>query len=63
MSLTNPLWSEELEGDRGGAEASRLGGHNDLSFVIFGRTHTTNYLASRHPLSGQQTVMTTDRET
>lgn len=62
-SLTNPFWLEESEQDCGGAETSRLGGHNDLSFVIFGRTHTANYLACRHPFGGQQTVMTADRET
>lgn len=62
VKLTDPFWFEESEGDCGGAETSSLGGHNDLSFVILGRTHTTNYLAGRHPFSCQQTVMTTDRE-
>lgn len=44
-SLTNPLWPEQLERDRGGAETPGLGGDNDLSLVVFGRSYAAHYLA------------------
>lgn len=62
LSLTNPLWPEQFERDRGSAKTSRLGGDNDLSLVVFGRTHAAHYLAGRHPLGCQQAVMAADRQ-
>lgn len=63
VCLTDPLGFEQFEGDCGCSSASALGGDDDLTLVIFSRTHSTHYLTSRHPFSGQQTVMTTDRQT
>lgn len=62
-SLTDPLGPEQLKGDGGGAETSRLGGDDDLSFVIFGRTHAAHDLAGRHPFGRQQAVVATDGQT
>lgn len=63
LSLTNPLWPEQFERDCGGAEASRLGGDDDFSLVIFGRTHAAHYFAGRHPLCCQHAVMAADGQT
>lgn len=63
MSLTNPLWPEQFEWDRGGAESSGLCGDNDLSLVVFGGTHAAHYLTGWHPLGCQQAVMAADQQT
>lgn len=63
VCLTDPLRFEQFEGDSGRPLASTLGGDDDLALVIFSRTHSTDYLASRYPFCCQQTVMTTDRQT
>lgn len=63
VSLTDPLRSEQLEGDRGGAETSRLGGDDNLPLVVFGGTYAAHYFAGRHPLGCQHAVVAADGQT